>query len=120
MRNRACQFNMPHALAPHLGKCDLDAAFFANHAAVLEAFILAAKALIILDRTENLGAEKPVPLRFKRAVINGLRFLYFAVRPRADFFRGRKADADGIEIFRFAGLLKKVKQVFQGSISSTK
>jgi hypothetical protein len=91
-----------HALAAHLGQRDFHAALLADHAAVLEALVLAAQALVVLDRAENLGAEQTVPLRLEGAVVDGLRLLDLAVGPRADQVRRGKADADGVEIFGLA------------------
>ena len=34
-------------------RCDLDAALFADHTAMLEALVLAAKTLVVLDRTKD-------------------------------------------------------------------
>jgi hypothetical protein len=66
--------------------------------AVLHALVLAAQAFPVGDGAKNLGAEKTVALGLEGAVVDGLRLGDFAVRPRADFFRARQADADGIEI----------------------
>src|SRR6185437_567316 len=62
MRDRRGQLDMAHAVAAHLGQGDLDAAFLADDAAVLHALVLAAQALVILDRAKDAGAEQPVPL----------------------------------------------------------
>src|SRR3546814_1349028 len=42
----AGQLDVAHALAAHLGQGDLDAALFADNAAVLHALVLAAQALV--------------------------------------------------------------------------
>ncbi len=57
VRGRAGELDMAHALATHLGQRDFNAAFFADHATVLQPLVLAAQALVVLDRPENLGAE---------------------------------------------------------------
>jgi hypothetical protein len=49
---------------------------------MLEALVLAAKTLVILDGTENFRAKQAVAFRFERAVINGFRLLNLAERPR--------------------------------------
>ena len=54
------QVDVTHALAAHLGLRHFDAALLADHAAVLEALVLAAQALVVLDRAEDLGAEQAV------------------------------------------------------------
>jgi len=48
--------------------------FFAHHAAVAHALVLAAVALVVLRRAEDLRAEEPVPLRLEGAVVDGLGF----------------------------------------------
>ena len=112
VRDRRGQFDMAHALAAHLGQRHFDAALLADHAAVLQALVLAAQALVVLDRPEDLGAEKTVALRLERAVVDRFRLLDFAVRPRTDFFRRREADADGIEFFFLRDLLEQIEQCF--------
>ena len=94
MRNRARQFDMAHAFAAHLGQRHFHAAFFANDAAELHPLILAAKALIILDRAKDARAEKPIPLRLEGAVIDGFRLLDLAIGPGADLLRARHGDLD--------------------------
>ena len=79
--DRRGQFDMAHAFAANLGQGHLDAAFFADHAAVLEALVLAAQTLVILDRTEYLGAEQTIALRLEGPVVDRLRLLDFAVGP---------------------------------------
>jgi hypothetical protein len=49
-----------HALAAHLRLGNFDTALFADDAAMLEALVLAAEALVVLDRPEDLGAEQAV------------------------------------------------------------
>ncbi len=101
---------MPHALAAHLGQRDFDAAFFADHAAVLEALVFAAQAFVILDRPEYLRAEQPVALRLEGAVVDGFRLLDFAVGPRADLFRRCKTDLDRVEFFLLCDLFEQIQQ----------
>ena len=94
MRDGARQFDMAHAFAAHLGQRDFHAAFFANNAAELHPLILAAKALIILDRAKDPRAEKPIPLRLEGAVIDGFRLLDLAIGPGPDLLRARHGDLD--------------------------
>src|SRR5258705_2362424 len=82
MRHGARELDMPHTLATHLGERDLDAALLADHPAVLQALVLSAQALVVLDRPEDLGAEQAVPLRLESAVVDRLGLLYFAVGDR--------------------------------------
>src|SRR5206468_8646514 len=94
VRDRRSQFDMAHSLAADLGERHFDAALFADDAAVLQALVLAAQALVVLHRAENLRAEETVTLRLESAVVDRLRLLHFAVRPRTDLFRRGEADAD--------------------------
>src|SRR6185369_9446606 len=66
--DRRCQRDVAQALAAHLGLRDLDTAFVADHAAVLHALVLAAQALPVGDRAEDLRAEQAVAFRLERAV----------------------------------------------------
>src|SRR5580700_951514 len=65
---------------------------------MLHALIFAAEALPIGDRSENAGAEKPVALRLKGPVIDGLGLGHFAMGPAPDFFRARQRDANRVKI----------------------
>ena len=80
----AGQLDVAHALAAHPRTGDLDTALVAHHTAVLHALVLAAQALPIGDRTEDLGAEKAVALRLEGAVVDGLGLGDLAVAPRKD------------------------------------
>jgi hypothetical protein len=103
------QIDVAHALAAHLGLRDFNAAFLADHAAVLEALVLAAQAFVVLDRAEDLGAEQAVALGLEGAVVDGLGLLHFAEGPGADFLRRRHADADRIEVLVRRELLEQVE-----------
>jgi hypothetical protein len=97
VRHRHRQLDVSEPLAPHLGLGDLDAAAVAHDAPVADALVLAAVALPVLHRAEDLLAEQPVLLRLERAVIDGLRLRDLAVRPAPDHVRGREPDADLVE-----------------------
>jgi hypothetical protein len=114
MRGRRCQFDVAHALAPHFRLRDFDTALFADHATMLEALVLTAQAFVVLDRTENLGAEQAIALRLEGAVVDGLRLLDLAVGPGTDFVRGSQTDGDCVEfLFGRQVLLEQVcKQAF--------
>src|SRR4029453_9216953 len=99
VRDRARELDVAHALAAPLGECHFDAALLADHAAVLQALVLAAQALIVLDRPEDLRAEETVALGLERAVVDRLRLFHFAVRPRADLLGRGEPDADRVEFF---------------------
>ena len=75
MRHRAGQLDVAHALAAHLGQRHFHAALLADHAAMLEALVLAAQALVVLDGPEDLGAEQAVTLGLEGPVVDGLGFL---------------------------------------------
>jgi hypothetical protein len=100
---------VPHALAAHLGLGHLDAALLADDAAVLQALVFAAQALVVLHRPEDLGAEQTVPLRLEGAVVDGFRLLYFAVRPGADHVGRREPDLDRVEVLDRHLLLEQLE-----------
>ncbi len=110
MRDRRGQLDMAHALAAHFRGGDLDAAFLADDAAILHAFIFTAEALVILDRPEDTGAEQPVPLRLEGAVVDGLRLLHLAERPGANLLRARDRDLDFIELLRARHLAEDIHE----------
>ena len=87
VRDRRRQFDMAHALAPDPRQGHFDRALLADDALVLHALVLAAQALIVLDRAKDAGAEQAVTLRLEGAVVNGFRLLDFAVRPRQNLLR---------------------------------
>ena len=89
MRDRRCQFDMAHALAPDPRQRHFDRALLADDALVLHALVLAAQALVVLDRPEDARAEQAVALRLEGAVVDGLRLLDFAVGPRQNLLRRR-------------------------------
>jgi hypothetical protein len=105
-RNQMCAVGLAHALAPDLGERHLDAALLADHPTVLQALVLAAQALVVLDGPEDLGAEQPVALRLEGAVVDRLRLLHLAERPGTDLLRRRNADADGVEFLFLRDLLE--------------
>jgi hypothetical protein len=112
VRDRAGQVDVAHALAAHLGQGDFGAALLADHAAVLHALVLAAQALVVLDRAEDRRAEQAVTLRLEGAVVDRLGLLDLAVRPRADQVGRGQRDLDRVEVERLALLVEQVQQVF--------
>ncbi len=96
---------MAHAFTADLGKRHFHAALFADHAAVLEALVFAAQALVVLDRSEDLGAKQAVTFGLEGTVVDGFRLFDFAVRPGTDLLRGCDADLNGVEMFSNVGLL---------------
>src|SRR5688572_907638 len=97
MADRGSQLDMAHALAPDPGPGHLHPALVADHAGELHPLVLAAGALVVLGGPEDAGAEQPIPLRFERPVIDGLRLLDLAVRPVANLLGRGQLDPDGVE-----------------------
>ena len=91
------QLDVAHPLTTHLGARDLDAAALADDALEADALVLAAVALPVAGRTEDLLAEEPVLLRLEGAVVDGLRLLDLAVGPLTDVVSGGEADAQLVE-----------------------
>ena len=100
VRDRRGELDMAHALAADARQRHLDAALLADDALVLHALVLAAQALVVLDRAEDARAEQAVALRLEGAVVDGLRLLDLAVRPRQDLLRARDRDPDLVEDLR--------------------
>src|ERR1035438_196409 len=98
VRTRRRQFDVAQALAAHFGQSDFHAALVADYSAMLHALVLAAQTFPVRDRAEDARAEQAIALRLKGAVVDGFRLGHFSMRPAPDFFRGRQADANGIEI----------------------
>ncbi len=87
VRHRRGQFDMPHALAPHRGARDLDAALIADHAAVADVLVLAAVALPVTSRPEDRFTEETVFFWAQTAVVDRLRFRHMTIRPGFDLLR---------------------------------
>src|SRR6185437_6728803 len=109
VRDRARELDVAHTLAAHFRQRHLDAALLADHAPVLEALVLAAQALVVLDRAEDLRAEQAIALRLEGPVVDGLGLLHFTVRPRADLLRRSEPDANRIELFFLGDLLEQIQ-----------
>ncbi len=92
------QADVAHALPPHLGAGDLDAAAIADHAPVADALVLAAEALPVLGGAEQPLTEQPVLLRAERAIVDGLRLGHLAVGPAENLLRRGDGNTDGVEI----------------------
>ena len=69
VRDRARELDVAHPLPANLREGHLHPALLAHHPAVLQALVLPAQALVVLDRPEDLGAEQPVALRLEGAVV---------------------------------------------------
>jgi hypothetical protein len=79
VRDRCRQVDVSETLAAHLRLDDFDAALLAHDPAMLHALVLAAVALVVLHRAEDLGAEEPIAFWLERPVVDGLRLLDLAV-----------------------------------------
>jgi hypothetical protein len=77
-----------------LAQRDFDAALLADDALVLHALVLAAQALVVLDRAEDARAEQAVALGLERPVVDGLRLFDLAEGPGKDLLRARDRDPD--------------------------
>ncbi len=106
VRDRRGQLDVAHPFATHLRQRHFDAALLADHAAVLQALVLAAQALVVLDRPEDLRAEQTIAFRLERTVVDGLRLLHFAERPRTDLVGRGQTDLDRVENFFLLDLLE--------------
>ena len=118
VRDGRGQLDVAHALAAHLGERHLDAALFADEALVLHALVLAAQALVVLDRTEDARAEQAVTLRLERAVVDRLGLLDLAERPRQDVVRTRDGDLDLVEGRKRRLRLEQVGNLVHSSLHS--
>ena len=94
VRDGRGELDVAHALAPHLRARDLDATALADDALEAHALVLAAVALPVLRRTEDLLAEEAVLLGLERAVVDRLGLLHLAVRPGEDVAGGREIDGE--------------------------
>src|SRR5215471_1580605 len=119
VRHGRGQLDVAHAVAAHLRERHLDAALLADDAAVLHALVLAAQALVVLDRPEDARAEQAVALGLEGAVVDRLRLLDLAERPGADALRAGDRDLDLIEALWPRHLAEDVHQlVHEPSLSN--
>src|SRR5262249_40586201 len=86
--------------------------------AVLHALVLAAVALVVLHRPEDLRAEQAVAFRLERAVVDRLGLLHLTARPLLDLVGRGQRDADRAERERVLGLLEEAEGVLHGRDSS--
>ncbi len=97
VRHRRGQLDVAHALAPYARQRHFDRAFLADDALVLHSLVLAAQALVVLDRPEDARAEQAVALGLEGAVIDGLRLFDLAVGPGQNLLRARDRNPDLVE-----------------------
>src|SRR6202012_4511613 len=100
--------DVAHALAPDARQRHLDAALLADDAFVLHALVLAAQALVVLDRPEDARAEQPVALGLEGAVVDRFGFFDFAERPGRDLFRTGDADPNLVERLRLNDRVEEI------------
>ena len=79
VHDRHGEGDVPHALAAHALLGHLDAAAVADDALVADALVLAAVALPVADRAEDLLTEEAVLLRTERPVVDRLRLRHLPV-----------------------------------------
>ena len=91
------QLDVAHPLTAHLGASDLDAAALTDDALEADTLVLAAVALPVPGRTEDLLAEESVLFGLEGAVVDGLRLLDLAVGPLTDVVSGGQADPQLVE-----------------------
>src|SRR5437773_12576105 len=106
--DRRRERDVSEAFAAHFGLRHFDAALVADDSAVLHALVLAAQALPVGDRPEDLRAEQAVTFRLERPVVDRLRLGHLAVRPGENFVRRREADSNRVEIARQRRALVKL------------
>ena len=97
VRYRGSEFDVPHSLTANLRARHLDAATLTDDALEAHPLVLAAVALPVAGRPEDLLAEQAVLFRLERAVVDRLGLLDLAVRPGTDVVRTGKADSQFIE-----------------------
>ena len=92
------QLDVGHALTAYLRAGDFNATTLADNALEANALVLAAVALPVLGRTEDLLAEQAVFLWLQCAVVNGLWFLDLAVGPHTDRVRSSQTNSNLIKV----------------------
>ena len=116
--NRRGQFDMAHALAADLRHGHFHAALFADDALVLHALVLAAQALVILDRAKDAGAEQAITFRLEGPVVDGFWLLDLAERPAADLFRAGDGNLDLVKRLGLGGRREEIHHFVRHLLSS--
>ena len=91
------ELDVAHALAADLRAGDLDATALADDALEAHALVLAAVALPVAGRPEDLLAEQAVLLGTQRAVVDRLGLLHFTVGPQPDLVGRGQPDLQLVE-----------------------
>ena len=81
------QLDVSHTLTAYLLFCNFNTATVADNAFVANALVLAAVALIVLNRTENALAEQAISLRLVCTVVDCFRLQHLAARAFKNLFR---------------------------------
>ena len=112
------QLDVAHPLAADLRAGHLDAAALTDDALEPDPLVLAAGALPVLLRTEDLLAEEAILLGLEGPVVDGLGLLDLAVGPGADGIGRGQADAELIEIvdIQHGGLLSGLAGGFASGV----
>ena len=97
VRDRRGQLDVAHALTAHLGPGHLDAAALTDDALEPDALVLAAVALPVASRSEDLLAEQAVLLRLQGAVVDRFGLLDLAEGPLADVIGGGETNTELVE-----------------------
>ncbi len=97
VRDRRGQLDVAHALTTHLGPGHLDAAALTDDALEPDALVLAAVALPVASRSEDLLAEQAVLLRLQGAVVDRFGLLDLAEGPLADVIGGGETNTELVE-----------------------
>lgn len=113
VRDRRGELDVTHALATHGGLGDLHAAALAHDALEAHALVLAARALPVTARAEDLLSEEAVLLGLERAVVDGLGLLHLAVRPTTDVVSGGQADLDFVKRVNVEHLFFFLRKILQ-------
>ena len=98
--DRGGELDVAHALPPHLGTGDLDAAALTYHAAEAHPLVLAAVTLPVSCRPKDALIEEPFLLRLQRPIVDRLRLLHLSERPRSDLVACRQAHLQFIKQLR--------------------
>ena len=105
VRDGRRELDVAHALAAYLRAGDLHAALVADDALVADALVLAAVALEVLGRPEDLLAEEAVLLRLERPVVDRLRLRNLTVGPGTHLLRRGERYSYRVEVVNFESQL---------------
>ena len=89
---------MAHTVTANLAAGYFNAAFIADDTFIADAFIFTAVAFPVFGRPENSFTEQAVAFRFQCSIVNGFRFLNFAIGPGSNLFRRSQTDTHRLKI----------------------